>query len=95
MNIFKSINWKVRFSRENILYLSQVALSVVTPVLAYFGITGADFTTWAAVWSFIVDALSNPYVVILMIVSFFNATTDPTTKGIPDGALGRTYKKPN
>lgn len=95
MNIFKSINWKVRFSRKNILYIAQVGLSVLTPVLAYFGITGVDFTTWATVWNFIVDAVSNPYVVGLMVVSFFNATTDPTTKGITDSNTALTYTKPN
>lgn len=95
MNIFKNINWKIRFSRENILYIAQVALSVFTPVLAYFGITGADFTTWVAVWNFIVDAVANPYVVGLMIVAFFNATTDPTTKGITDSTKALTYTKPN
>lgn len=94
MKLLSSINWKIRFSRENIMYICQVLLSVLTPVLAYFGLTGADFTSWSMVGQTIVNAISNPYVVGLMIVAFFNATTDPTTKGISDSTKARTYSRP-
>lgn len=90
----KKINWKVRFNRENILFIWQIFLSVVIPILAYFGLEASDFTTWGKVWHTIVDAVSNPYIVILIIVSFFNAVTDPTTKGITDSENALTYLSP-
>lgn len=78
------INWKLRFNRKNVLFIAQTAASVVAPVLAYFGMTGADMTTWATVGDTIVRAVSNPYVVGLMALAFFNATTNPITPGVGD-----------
>mgnify|MGYP000428217013 CR=1 FL=1 len=44
------INWKVRFSKNNILFIAQVIISVVIPILTYFGLQASDLTTWAKVW---------------------------------------------
>lgn len=40
------------------------------------------------------DAISNPYVVLIAAVSFFNAITDPTTKGFSDSKIAMTYNTP-
>ncbi len=52
------INWKVRI--RNPQFWITVGLSVITPLFAYYGITGADLTTWQSVWTLIMDAVSNP-----------------------------------
>ena len=88
------LNWKVRFNKNNILFIAQVIVSVVLPVLAYFGLQASDLTTWSKVWETFVQAISNPYVVVMAIVSLFNAITDPTTKGIRDSAEALTYNSP-
>lgn len=88
------INWKVRFNKENILFIAQVVISVVIPILTYFGLQASDLTTWSKVWETFVQAISNPYVVVMALVSLFNAITDPTTKGISDSAKALTYSKP-
>ena len=44
------INWKVRFNKENILFIAQVIISVVVPILTYFGLQASDLTTWSKVW---------------------------------------------
>lgn len=88
------INWKVRFNKENILFIAQVIVSVVLPVLAYFGLQASDFTTWSKVWETFVQAVSNPYVVVMAVVSLFNAITDPTTRGIGDSTNALTYDSP-
>lgn len=88
------INWKVRFSKENILFIAQVVISVVIPILTYFGLQASDLTTWAKVWDTLIAAVSNPYVVIMALVSFFNAVTDPTTKGIGDSTTALSYTEP-
>ena len=88
------INWKVRFSKENILFIAQVVISVVIPILTYFGLQASDLTTWAKVWDTLIAAVSNPYVVVMALVSFFNAVTDPTTKGIGDSTTALSYTEP-
>lgn len=88
------LNWKVRFNKKNILFITQVIISVVIPVLAYFGLQASDLTTWSKVWETFVQAISNPYVVVMAIVSLFNAVTDPTTKGISDSTSALSYTQP-
>ncbi len=88
------INWKVRFNKENILFITQVIISVVIPILTYFGLQASDLTTWSKVWETFVQAISNPYVVVMALVSLFNAITDPTTRGIGDSTTALTYKNP-
>lgn len=88
------INWKVRFNRENILFIAQVIASVVIPILTYFGLQASDLTTWTKVGETFVAAISNPYVIITALISLFNAITDPTTKGIGDSSIALTYDKP-
>ena len=88
------LNWKVRFNKKNILFIAQVIVSVVIPVLTYFGLQASDLTTWSKVWETFVQAISNPYVVVMAIVSLFNAVTEPTTKGISDSTSALSYTQP-
>lgn len=88
------INWKVRFNKKNILFIAQVAISIVIPILTYFGLQASDLTTWEKVWETFIAAISNPYVVVMELMSLFNAITDPTTKGVGDSDKALTYEKP-
>ena len=90
----KKLNWKVRFNKENILFISQVIISVVVPILTYFGLQASDLTTCSKVADTFVQSVSNPYVVVMALVSLFNAITDPTTKGIGDSEKALTYTSP-
>lgn len=87
------MNIKVRM--RNPVFWAQIMLAIAAPVLAYFGLTGADFTTWPMVWDTICRAVSNPYVVSLVVVSVWNALNDPTTAGVGDSAMAMTYEKPS
>ena len=87
------INWKIRF--KNPVFYMQLILAVLTPVLAYMGLTVKDLTTWAAVGNVLLQAASNPYVLALVLVSVWNAVNDPTTTGISDSSNALTYDKPN
>lgn len=86
------INWKVRLNNPQ--FWITVGLSVITPLFAYYGITGADLTTWESVWALIVSAVSNPYVLALIGVSTYNAILDPTTANLSDSQKALTYIKP-
>ena len=87
------INWKIRF--KNPVFYMQLILAVLTPVLAYMGLTVKDLTTWVAVGNVLLQAVSNPYVLALVLVSVWNAVNDPTTSGISDSTNALTYDKPN
>lgn len=86
------INWTVRLN--NPVWWAQVALAIVTPILTYFGLTGADLNSWAVVWDTFLKAVSNPYVCFLVVVSVWNAIQDPTTHGISDSPRAMTYVTP-
>lgn len=86
------INWKVRF--KNPVFLVQLFLAILTPILAYAGLTTADLTTWGKLGQVFFDALKNPYVLGLVVVSVWNALNDPTTKGLSDSYQAMTYDKP-
>lgn len=86
------MNWKVR--ARNPHFKAQVFLSFLLPILAYMGLTLEDLTTWGALGRVLWDAVQNPYVIMLATVSVYNAVTDPTTKGIKDSELAKTYDTP-
>ena len=87
-----NINWKVRFT--NPVFVAQLLLAVLSPILAYAGLTASDLTTWAALWDLLVGAFSNPYVLALVCISVWNALNDPTTHGVSDSEQALTYRRP-
>ncbi|NCE66589.1 holin, partial [Pseudoflavonifractor sp. 524-17] len=48
------MNWKVR--AHNPLWWAQMVLAVLTPILAYAGLTAADLTSWSALWDLLAGA---------------------------------------
>jgi len=86
------LNLKVR--AKNPQFWITMALAILAPLFAYYGITGADLTTWGSVWKLVANAFSNPYVLSLIGVSVYNAMLDPTTKGISDSQRAMSYHKP-
>ena len=86
------MNLKVRF--KNPVFIAQIILAVFTPILAYAGLTFQDLTSWATLGNILIGALSNPYVLGLIVVSVWNALNDPTTEGIADSKQAMTYEKP-
>lgn len=87
------INIKVRF--RNPVFIAQLILAVLTPILAYAGLTMQDLTTWKALGDLLLSAVKNPYVLSLVVVSVFNAVTDPTTVGVKDSDRALTYDYPH
>jgi len=86
------INWKVRLNNPQ--FFVQVLLAVLLPILAYMGLTLQDLTTWVELGNVLLNAVSNPYVLGLVVVSVYNAVSDPTTRGISDSKQALTYKVP-
>ena len=86
------MNIKVRV--KNPVFWVQILLSILTPILAYAGLTAQDLTTWDKLGEVLIMALSNPYVLGLVALSVWNALNDPTTKGITDSKRAMEYEKP-
>ena len=87
------LNWKVRV--KNPMFWAQIVLSIIMPILAYMGLTAEDLSSWAALGDVLLKAISSPYILGLVIVSMYNAITDPTTTGFADSKRALTYDKPN
>ena len=87
------INWTVRI--RNPLWWAQMVCAVVLPILAYFGLAWEDMTSWASIGDLLVRAVQNPVVVVSVLVSVFNALTDPTTAGVGDSNRAMTYETPH
>lgn len=86
------MNLKVRI--KNPIFWVQLILAVGAPILAYFGLAGADLTTWGTLGNLILSAIQNPYVLGLVAVSVWNALNDPTTKGVSDSATALSHDSP-
>lgn len=86
------INWKVRF--KNPAFWVQIAVSVLAPILSYFGLKWSDLTTWAAVGDVLWQAIQNPVVVVAVLVGIYNTCIDPTTQGLSDSVRALGYNTP-
>lgn len=76
------INWKIRF--QNPHFIVQIIMAVLVPMLSYAGLTAQDLTTWGTLGNLLLEAISNPYCLMLVLVSVYNAIIDNTTPGLND-----------
>lgn len=86
------INWTVRI--KNPIFWTNIAASIVLPILAHLGLSWDDMTTWAALGNALLSAIQNPVVVVAVIASVWNALNDPTTAGLGDSKQALTYVEP-
>ena len=86
------LNLKIRY--KNPVFIAQLIMSVLLPILTYMGLTVEDLTTWQVLGETLLQAITNPYVLGLVIVSVWNALNDPTTKGVNDSENALTYTEP-
>lgn len=86
------INLKVRF--KNPVFIAQLVLAILTPIIGYMGLTVEDLTTWGKLGEVLLEAVGNPYVLALVLVSVWNAVNDPTTSGLSDSERALTYEEP-
>lgn len=93
--ILKNLKINVPVRLKNPVFWAQVALAIFTPILAYFGLTGADITSWPMLAQTMLAAVSNPYVCVLVVVSVWNAVNDPTTSGLGDSTRALEKCKPD
>ena len=87
------INWLVRV--KNPVFWVNIAVAVILPILTHLGMNWNEITTWAKFGDILVQAVSNPVIVVAVLMSVWNAINDPTTSGLSDSTKALTYSKPN
>lgn len=89
-----NINWKVRFSKDNMTFVIRFIGALLVPILVYMGLEVTDLTSWEALGKVLLSAISNPYVVGMTVINAINLLPDPTTAGISDSEQALTYTEP-
>lgn len=89
-----NINWRVRFSKQNITFILRFVGALLVPILAYFGLKFEDITSFDALLDVLGKAISNPYVLGLTVINALNMVPDPTTKGLTDSDKALSYTEP-
>lgn len=86
------INWKIRI--QNPIWWAQIAAAIFVPIMTYFGLKATDLTSFGIVFDTLGKAISNPYVLGLVVVNVWSTINDPTTSGLKDSKQAMTYIKP-
>ena len=63
-------------------------------ILAAFGVCPEMFTSWNAVWDAVANMVSNPYMLVSVVLAVLGVFVDPTTSGISDSKRALSYKSP-
>lgn len=89
------INWKVRF--KNPVFWVGLAGAIMTPILAYSGMSYADLTSWGSIRDLALEVTNNPFLIgtiVSSVLSALGVIADTTTKGICDSKQAMTYDEP-
>ena len=82
------INFPVRFKNP------WFWVGLCGTILAAMGVSPEMFTSWDAVWEAVVNMVSNPYMLVSVVLAVLGVFVDPTTSGISDSNRAMTYKSP-
>ena len=63
-------------------------------IFSAMGISPEMFTSWGAVWEAMVNMVSNPYMLVSVVLAVLGVFVDPTTAGISDSKRALSYKSP-
>ena len=63
-------------------------------ILSAMGVSPEMFTSWDAVWEAVVNMVSNPYMLVSVVLAVLGVFVDPTTSGISDSKRALSYKSP-
>ena len=82
------INWKVRVKNP------YFWIGLIAVILAAVGISPECLTSWAILADKIMALLGNPFAIGCTVVAIIGYVNDPTTSGLSDSQLARSYDKP-
>lgn len=87
-----NFNFKVR--AKNPLFWIANIVAVLVYIGGYLGIKGTDVTSWDKLFSIVGDVVANPYLIVMIIVTFVTTAISYTDKGFKDTGIVQTYTKP-
>lgn len=87
-----NFNFKVR--AKNPLFWIANIVAVLVYIGGYLGIKGTDITSWGKLFSVVGDIVANPYLIVMIIVTFVTTAISYTDKGFKDTGIVQTYTKP-
>lgn len=85
-------NFKVR-AKNPLFWISNI-VAVLVYIGGYLGIKGADITSWDRLFNIVGDVVANPYLIVMIIVTFVTTAISYTDKGFKDTGIVQTYTKP-
>lgn len=83
-----NINWSVRLKNP------YFWIGLLGVILTAMGVEPSTLTSWTAVINSLKSFISNPYMIVSVIVAVLGVINDPTTKGITDSTQALSYTKP-
>ena len=87
-----NFNFKVR--AKNPLFWIANIVAVLVYIGGYLGVKGTDVTSWDKLFSIVGDVVANPYLIVMIVVTFVTTAISYTDKGIRDTGIVQTYTKP-
>lgn len=90
------MNWKVRI-KSPAFWIGMIGV-VMSPILAYMGMSFTDLTTWRSIGDVFMAFIGNPYLigsVVVAVMSAIGVAVDPTTAGFKDTLRVMAYTKPS
>lgn len=86
------MNLAVRF--KNPQFVFRFVAAIFVPALAAIGIEWQSLTTWQSLADALLQIVSNPVVLALILYNVINIFPDPVVKGVSDSAQVMHYDKP-
>ncbi|WP_196029375.1 phage holin [Longicatena caecimuris] len=86
------MNLKVRL--KNPVFWVQIGGAFLLTALGYNAMQPQDLTTWEGLFNVIKGVFFNPYLLALCLWNMWSAANDPTTKGMKDSNLAKSYDEP-
>ena len=86
-----NFNFKVR--AKNPLFWIANIVAVLVYIGGYLGVKGTDVTSWDKLFSIVGDVVANPYLIVMIIVTFATTAISYTDKGFKDTGIVQTYTK--
>ena len=87
-----NFNFKVR-AKNPVFWISNI-IAVLVYIGGYLGVKGEDVTSWGKLFDILGDIVSNPYLIVMIIVTLITTAISYTDKGIRDTGIVQTYTKP-
>ena len=87
------MKFNAKLRAKNPTYWIMLVVTVAVSIGAQLGIKGEELTTWAKVGHLFVDIVSNPFLLVSVIVTAVTMAISYTDKGVRDTGFVKTFSK--